>query len=44
MKKKEWIRKSALAALGIILAAEIAMMVREEGKGEAKAYMRRANM
>ncbi len=37
MKKKEWIRKSALAALGIILAAEIAMMVREEGKGEARA-------
>ncbi len=37
MKKKEWIRKSALAALGIVLAAEIAMMVREEGKGEARA-------
>lgn len=37
MKKKEWIRKSALAALGIILVAEIAMMVREEGKGEARA-------
>lgn len=37
MKKKEWIRKSALAALGIVLAVEIAMMVREEGKGEARA-------
>ena len=37
MKKKEWIRKSALAALGIVLAAEIAMMVREEGKDEARA-------
>lgn len=37
MKKKEWIRKSALAALGIVLAAEIAMMVREEGKGETRA-------
>lgn len=37
MRKKEWIRKSALAALGIVLAAEIAMMVREEGKGEARA-------
>lgn len=37
MKKKEWIRKSALAALGIVLAAEIAMMVREEGKSEARA-------
>ena len=37
MKKKELIRKSALAALGIVLAAEIAMMVREEGKGEARA-------
>ena len=37
MKKREWIRKSALAALGIVLAAEIAMMVREEGKGEARA-------
>ena len=37
MKKKEWIRKSALAALGIVLTAEIAMMVREEGKGEARA-------
>ena len=37
MKKKEWIRKSALAALGIVLATEIAMMVREEGKGEARA-------
>ena len=37
MKKKEWIRKSALAALGIVLAAEIAMMVREERKGEARA-------
>lgn len=37
MKKKEWVRKSALAALGIVLAAEIAMMVREEGKGEARA-------
>lgn len=37
MKKKEWIRKSALAVLGIVLAAEIAMMVREEGKGEARA-------
>lgn len=37
MKKKEWIRKSTLAALGIVLAAEIAMMVREEGKGEARA-------
>lgn len=37
MKRKEWIRKSALAALGIVLAAEIAMMVREEGKGEARA-------
>ena len=37
MKKKEWIRKSALAALGIVLAAEIAMMVREEGKVEARA-------
>ena len=37
MKKKEWIRKSALAAVGIVLAAEIAMMVREEGKGEARA-------
>ena len=37
MKKKEWIRTSALAALGIVLAAEIAMMVREEGKGEARA-------
>ena len=37
MKKKEWIRKSALAALGIVLAAEITMMVREEGKGEARA-------
>lgn len=37
MKKKEWIQKSALAALGIVLAAEIAMMVREEGKGEARA-------
>lgn len=37
MKKKEWIRKSALVALGIVLAAEIAMMVREEGKGEARA-------
>ena len=37
MKKKEWIRKSALAALGIVLAAEIAMMGREEGKGEARA-------
>lgn len=37
MKKKEWIRKSALAALGIVLAAEIAMMVREEVKGEARA-------
>lgn len=37
MKKKEWIRKSALAALGIVLAAEIAMMVREEGKGKARA-------
>ena len=35
--KKEWIRKSALAALGIVLAAEIAMMVREEGKDEARA-------
>ena len=37
MKKKEWIRKSALSALGIVLAVEIAMMVREEGKGEARA-------
>lgn len=37
MKKKEWIRKSALAVLGIVLAAEIAMMVREEGNGEARA-------
>lgn len=37
MKKKEWIRKSALVALGIVLAAEIAMMVREEEKGEARA-------
>lgn len=37
MKKKEWIRKSALAALGIVLAAEITMMVREEGKGEERA-------
>ena len=37
MKKKEWIRKSALAALGIVLAAEITMIVREEGKGEARA-------
>lgn len=35
--KKEWIRKSALAALGIVLAAEIAVIVREEGKDEARA-------